>query len=136
MKICLYLLKMYLKFQNQNKNEVQKERWYEEGVHIFILLHGLDGSYVNMLPLMNEIVTVHSNSAFILPKSIKREKTRSPIDEQGRLVVKEIKRTLIEEFHSETIGKISFIWHSLGGVLAREVILSNTNKNKIENNFH
>ena len=110
------------KIPKVKKLEDQEEKKYDEGIHVFILIHGLDGSYVNMLPLMNEIVLTHSNSAFILPKSIKREKTRNPIDELGRLVAREIKRTFIEEFHSERIGKISFIWHSLGGVIAREAI--------------
>jgi len=117
-------LRMCTSYQkNKSKNlEISTFKHSEDGVHVFVLMHGLDGSYVDMIPLMNEITLVNSNTGFILPRSVKREKSRGEIDKLGMEVAEEIRKSLDENFDDWEVERISFICHSLGGVIIREAI--------------
>lgn len=94
----------------------------EDGLHLFILIHGLEASYAEMIDLMNEIVLVNDNAGFILPHSINKEKSRDKIETLGLKVAEEIRASIKEDFDNDEIGKISFICHSLGGLIAREAM--------------
>ena len=91
-------------------------------MHLFILIHGLEASFTEMIPLMNEITRVNSNAGFLLPKSVRREKSRSRIEDLGFEIAKEIEDWIENEYDEGEIGKITFIWHSLGGIIGRAAI--------------
>jgi hypothetical protein len=92
---------------SKKKKKAKKE--YSEGVHIFVMIHGLDSSYTELIPLMNEISIVNSNADFIMPESIHREKSRSKIEKLGKDIAKEILEKLDDRFEYNEIGKITFI---------------------------
>lgn len=49
-------------------------------------------------------------------------KSRQSIQKSAKLIAKEIKEYLDKYFDIEDIGRISFISHSLGGLVARAVV--------------
>ena len=101
--------------------------------HVFILMHGLGGSYHDMLPILNEISLVTPNAEFIYIKDLERSETYSCIQEVADKVSDEILYKLNDEFEPQTISKISFIAHSLGGIVARAAL---PNLIEYKNKFH
>ncbi|CAI2381830.1 unnamed protein product [Moneuplotes crassus] len=91
-------------------------------IHIFILVHGLGGSYICMIPLMSEIRRVVPNSDFLLPKCMGEEKSKKSIDELAIELVKEIRKFIKRNYSMDEIGQISFLCHSLGGIVSRAAI--------------
>lgn len=75
-----------------------------------------------MIPLMSQITKVNTCTGFILPKSIKREKSRGQIDKMGKAVAQEIRQSIEDNFEIDEIVRISFVCHSLGGLIAREAM--------------
>lgn len=106
----------------QPKKSKRQNRFDYKGLkktHVFIMIHGLDSSYVDLIPLMNEISIVTPNADFIMPECIGKEASRSRIATLGEKVAEEIISTLNNDYDEDEIGKISFICHSLGGLIAR-----------------
>jgi hypothetical protein len=109
--------------KKKNKQlEVTPKVYGHKGIHLFILIHGLEGSILDMLPVKNEIMLVDTTAGFILPKWIKREKSRGEISGLGLAVADEIRDAIEDKFDDVEIDRISFICHSLGGIIAREAI--------------
>jgi len=88
-------------------------------IHVFVLIHGLDSSYIDMIPLMNEISIVNPNADFILPECMARANSHAEIQKLAKEVADDIIEKLNEEFNIEDVCKISFICHSLGGIVTR-----------------
>lgn len=112
--------------ENQFKMSKKKKKalriYNEDLTHLFIMIHGLDSSYTEMIPLMNEISIVTPNADFILPECMKRANSRAKIEKLAMMVANEILQKLEDGFEYDEIGKITFICHSLGGVVARAVL--------------
>lgn len=94
----------------------------EDSKHLFILVHGLGSSYIDMISLMFEISIATPNAEFILPESISRAKTHSRIQKLAKDIADEISEKIEEEVDINSITKITFICHSLGGVIIRAAL--------------
>ena len=53
---------------SKKKKKKEAKVYEKDKTHLFILIHGLDASYTEMIPLMNEISIVNPNADFILPE--------------------------------------------------------------------
>ena len=102
----------------KNKDEMVDQ----DSIHVFILIHGLGSSYIDLLAIMNEISIALPNAGFIYVETIARVKSHSRIQKLAIDISNEIDEKLNEEFNIDKVSKISFIAHSLGGVLARAAL--------------
>lgn len=89
-------------------------------LHLFVLVHGYQGSPKDMQILRNEISTIFPYTVFLI--SSKNEGlTESSISELGGNLAEEV-RKFIEDNSLNQIGSISFIGHSLGGLIIRAAL--------------
>lgn len=89
-------------------------------LHLFVLAHGYMGSSKDMMVLRNEISTIFPYAIFLL--SVSNEgMTENSIGELGGNLAMEIRRFL-EENALNQVGCISFIGHSLGGLIIRAAL--------------
>ena len=119
-EIAPILIENVYKRPKRDKNISKSKSKSKKASHVFILIHGMDSRYTDLLPIMNEISLVTPNADFILPEWIAGEKSRLSIKTSGQKVAYEIIETLERDYDDlDEIGKISFVWHSLGGLIAR-----------------
>mmetsp|Transcript_16535 Transcript_16535/g.19116 ORF Transcript_16535/g.19116 Transcript_16535/m.19116 type:complete len:343 (+) Transcript_16535:1522-2550(+) len=95
---------------------------WTKGYHVFILLHGLGSSHANMIKIVNHIALVCENAEFVLPRGVNGDKSGQSLRASGKIIANEIIEYLDLHYNDEDIARISFISHSLGGVIARAVI--------------
>mmetsp|Transcript_4886 Transcript_4886/g.4134 ORF Transcript_4886/g.4134 Transcript_4886/m.4134 type:complete len:226 (+) Transcript_4886:225-902(+) len=90
-------------------------------LHIFVLVHGMGGSQIDLLAFKNYITSVNQNVDFILSKSNSGEKSHEDINELAKNLADEVETDI--EFHDiRNIDKISFVGFSLGGVIIRAAL--------------
>jgi len=77
--------------------------------HIFILLHGLDASHLNMIKLMKHISIACENVEFILPQAMDKKNSRQSIQKSAEEITAEITEHLDNNFEIEDVSGISFI---------------------------
>lgn len=85
--------------------------------HLIILVHGYLGSYIDVKMLQDTISNVYPRGLFLLSRA-NEGYTNSSIGEMGVRFAEEVKGFL-QSSNSITIEKISFIGHSLGGLIIR-----------------
>jgi hypothetical protein len=112
------LIENQFKISKKKKDKFSKH-YDSDKIHIFVLIHGIDASYLDMIHLMNEISLVNQNANFVLPECMRKENSHHKIQKLAKMVSDEILEQLNEKFEYEEIGKISFVCHSLGGIVAR-----------------
>jgi len=90
-----------------------------QGSHLYIMVHGLAGNPWDMRLFRNQIALNFPESEFLICSCVEQN-TLGDIEEMGNSVAKEI----VEYLTSTTlnIGKISFVGHSLGGVIIRAAL--------------
>jgi hypothetical protein len=87
------------------------------GTHLWIFVHGLAGNLWDLHLLRNHIALRHTNCEFLLCGAIQRE-TLNSIEVLGAKIASEI-----AEFVAFTrVEKISFVGHSLGGLIVRQAL--------------
>eukprot|EP00026_Physarum_polycephalum_P001066 Phypoly_transcript_01067.p1 GENE.Phypoly_transcript_01067~~Phypoly_transcript_01067.p1 ORF type:complete len:1167 (+),score=163.07 Phypoly_transcript_01067:204-3704(+) len=89
------------------------------GSHLYIMVHGLAGNPWDLRMFRNQIALNFPESEFLICSCVEQN-TLGDIEEMGNNVAKEI----CEYLQSSTlqIGKISFVGHSLGGVIIRAAL--------------
>eukprot|EP01102_Stenamoeba_stenopodia_P001605 TRINITY_DN11436_c0_g1_i1.p1 TRINITY_DN11436_c0_g1~~TRINITY_DN11436_c0_g1_i1.p1 ORF type:complete len:771 (-),score=158.33 TRINITY_DN11436_c0_g1_i1:65-2377(-) len=88
--------------------------------HLFIMVHGLKGSSFDLRLYKNHISNVNEDSEFLAITSIE-DSTLESIEELGKKVASEILSYL--RISPADYSKISFIGHSLGGLIIRAALL-------------
>jgi len=102
---------------NFNSNTILSDR-----DHLFVLVHGFQGTNFDMRLLKDNLSLLHPNALFLC-SSANEDCTDGDINEMGRNLANEIKG-FIQEWCTggESPKKISFVGHSLGGVIIRTAL--------------
>ena len=119
----VYLSDSNLVMQNSSfSNIFVKSRKKLSELHLMILVHGYQGSSKDLQVLRNEISIMFPYTVFLI-SAINEKNTESTINELGSNLSKEVKCFLRENSLAH-IGNISFIGHSLGGLIIRAALPS------------
>ena len=85
--------------------------------HLIILVHGYLGTYIDVKMLQDTISNVYAKGLFLLSRANEGQ-TNTSIGEMGVRLANEVKGFL-QNSSSIFIDKISFVGHSLGGLIIR-----------------
>lgn len=92
------------------------------GKHLFVFLHGYQGTSWDMRMFRNYMAVLFPNSVFLL-STCNESATDGDIREMGVRLSEEIHRFVGSNFNSpDDVGRMSFIAHSLGGVILRSAL--------------
>jgi triacylglycerol esterase/lipase EstA (alpha/beta hydrolase family) len=89
---------------------------FETGTHLIILVHGFLGESGDMWVIENELERVFTD-AWIIKSSANERDTHGDIFEMGKNLANEV--SSLVSFENENFSKISFVCHSMGGLIAR-----------------
>jgi len=91
------------------------------GIQLIVLVHGFQGNSKDLKELRNNLAVSHPEALFL--RSIANEgKTEGDIEEMGIRLAKEITEYIKDWGLEQTLGALSFIGHSLGGVIIRAAL--------------
>ena len=91
------------------------------GLHLIVLVHGFEGNSNDMRILKNEIGLINPSIVF-LPSAANQEDTGADIISMGKKLATEVKSYIKEWNNGLIFKKISFIGHSIGGVIIRAAL--------------
>ncbi|PHJ23597.1 serine esterase protein [Cystoisospora suis] len=92
-----------------------------KGVHLFVLVHGFQGCSHDMRLLRNNI-SVFFPAATFLCSSANQDHTEGDIEMMGKRLADEVHSHIQDSFPLESLARLSFIGHSLGGVIIRAAL--------------
>ena len=120
--------KDYVPIEPLNKHILQENDFqdfeYEEyyrGCHLFVLVHGFQGSSIDMKLLKNSISMVHPEAIFLLSKS-NENKTEESLEEMGVRLAAEVEEFIEQYCPGSSLSRLSFIAHSMGGIMVRAAL--------------
>jgi len=94
-----------------------------QGYHVIVLVHGYHGSTFDMSLFKNhlQVILEHSDTypLFLISKVNEMEKTEGDIRDMGRRLAEEVDVFIKLSCGTEKPRRISFVTHSLGGIIAR-----------------
>ncbi|CAI2385376.1 unnamed protein product [Moneuplotes crassus] len=100
-----------------------KKRLYKDGLHLFVLAHGFQATHIDMQEIKNHIAMIVPNSIFLCSESNEGVRTEGCLIESGRNLAGEVFDFFDdEEDCGHEVTKISFIGHSMGGVIIRSAL--------------
>jgi triacylglycerol esterase/lipase EstA (alpha/beta hydrolase family) len=88
------------------------------GAHLYVLVHGFQGSSLDMQHIRNYIFLYDTN-ALVMNSMNNEEMTTEDIWEMGMRLATEITQYVEEYVPGESLRRLSFIGHSLGGLIIR-----------------
>ena len=88
---------------------------------LFIFVHGFKGSALDM-QIMKNVMTLRFPGIQTLCSSSNEQNTEGDIEEMGIRLAKEINNFIKEWFKKDTLKKIIFFGHSLGGIIIRSAL--------------
>lgn len=91
------------------------------GVHLFILVHGFQGNHNDMRLFKNQISLQHPDAVILLSQS-NEEQTEGDLMEMGERLATEVKQYILSFCPISCISRMSFIGHSLGGLIIRAAL--------------
>ena len=93
---------------------------FKEGLHLFVLVHGFQATHIDMQEIKNHIAMVVPNSVFLCSSSNEGKKTNGSIETMGKNLAEEVFDFFDDEDDvGDQVSKISFIGHSMGGIIIR-----------------
>lgn len=115
---------VYIKEESKNKaNKISRETGRNrnrDGLHLFVLVHGFGANHVDMQEIKNHIAMVVPNSIFLCSASNEGKKTDSCIESMGENLSEEIHEFFEDEDDvGDQVTKMTFIGHSMGGIIIR-----------------
>lgn len=87
-------------------------------MHVFVLVHGFQGNHGDMRALRNQITYVYPESVVLL-STANEDQTEGDIMEMGERLATEVKSYITAFCPINCLSKLSFIGHSLGGLIIR-----------------
>ena len=109
------------KLQNMNVDLRQKSAVVEQTSHLVVLVHGYQGSEFDMRLYKNFLIKIIPGTIFILSRANKESKEDS-ILKMAINLAEEVKDFMFKESNKRNVNKISFIGHSLGGLIIRAAL--------------
>lgn len=96
-----------------------------DGVHVIVLVHGFQGTGFDMR-LMKNIISLHYPAALCLCSIANEEDTEGNIEQMGEKLAAEV-RTYIQDWCAgeppePSFARLSFVTHSVGGLIARAAL--------------
>jgi len=88
------------------------------GVHLIVLVHGFQGNSFDMRLIKNNIGLLYPDTLFLC-SSANEDYTEHEIAAMGLRLAEEVKNYIKEWCPGPTLGRLSFIGHSLGGLIIR-----------------
>ncbi|KAM3137033.1 hypothetical protein pb186bvf_010946 [Paramecium bursaria] len=88
------------------------------GIHLIVLVHGFQGNSYDMKLFKNYISLAHPEAMFLC-SSINEDNTEGDIEEMGDKLSTEVINFITENCPENTLGRLSFVGHSLGGLIIR-----------------
>ena len=85
------------------------------------MVHGFQGNSYDMRTFKNNLSILHPEALFLCSKD-NEERTEEDIEEMGVRLAKEVIRYIDDLCSDSTLGKLSFVGHSLGGVIIRAAL--------------
>ena len=92
-----------------------------KGVHLFVMVHGFQGNACDMRLLKNNIALLFPEAMFLC-SSANEEYTEGDILDMGVRLASEVNSYISQYCPGSSLGKISFIAHSLGGLIVRAAL--------------
>jgi len=109
---------------------------FREGLHLFVLVHGFQATHIDMQEIKNHIAMVVPNSVFLCSCSNEGKKTNDDIEGMGENLSEEIYDFFDDdEDVGDHVTKISFIGHSMGGIIIRCALPSLSRFKKMMHGF-
>ncbi|EEA04698.1 uncharacterized protein CMU_037630 [Cryptosporidium muris RN66] len=105
--------------QKNSKKCIQKNFKKNVGVHIMIFVHGFQGTAFDMRNVRN-IISLYYPEVLCLLSTCNEELTDEPIEEMGKRLSSEIIEAVTP--FSNSLEKLSFVGHSLGGLIIRAAL--------------
>ena len=111
-----------LRQKNNNSTQVIEPKHDNNlGLHLIVLVHGFEGNSNDMRILKNEIGLINPSIVF-LPSAANQDDTGADIIQMGKKLASEVKSYIKEWNNGLIFKKISFIGHSIGGVIIRAAL--------------
>jgi pimeloyl-ACP methyl ester carboxylesterase len=96
-------------------------RGEDVSLHLVVLVHGFQGNSMDMKLIKNTMSVVYPEAAFLCATS-NEDLTDTDIIEMGNRLAAEVKNHIIEFFPPDSLQRLSFVGHSLGGVIIRAAL--------------
>lgn len=111
-------------FQKESTSSVPaKPKKYnpdEDGLHLFVLVHGFQASHIDVQETKNHIAMVVPNSVFLCSCSNQGKGTEGDIEKMGMNLADEVVEFFEEDEEiSDEVTKMTFVGHSMGGIIIR-----------------
>lgn len=90
-------------------------------LHLVVLVHGFQGNSIDMRLIKNNLSLLYPEAAFLCATS-NEELTDHDIADMGVRLANEVKNHILEFFPPDTLQRLSFVGHSLGGVIIRAAL--------------
>jgi hypothetical protein len=111
-----------LKSKNNSASQTIEPKYDNNlGLHLIVLVHGFEGNSNDMRILTTEIGLINPSIVF-LPSAANQEDTGADIIQMGKKLAAEVKSYIKEWNNGLIFKKISFIGHSIGGVIIRAAL--------------
>lgn len=94
-----------------------------ENLHVIVLVHGYQGTSWDMRMFRNYMSVLFPHFLYFCSSS-NEGKTDGCIEEMGDRLAEELSAFLENNFPAEQIERISFVTHSLGGIIARYALMN------------
>lgn len=99
-----------------NLREMAKYR----GQHLFVLVHGYQGTHWDMRAFRNQLALAFPD-ALLLNSTANENKTEDDIGAMGARLAREVVSFITEQC-PQGLGRLSFVAHSLGGIIVRSAL--------------
>ncbi len=90
-------------------------------LHLFILVHGFQGNSFDMRLIKNNISLINPSCVF-LASNANQDDTECDLEEMGKRLATEVKGFIKDWNEGLIFKKISFIGHSIGGLIIRAAL--------------
>lgn len=101
--------------------KLQEEPSPAVSLHLVVLVHGFQGNSIDMRLIKNNLSVLYPEAAFLCATS-NEELTDHDIADMGVRLANEVKNHILEFFPPDTLQRLSFVGHSLGGVIIRAAL--------------
>lgn len=92
-----------------------------KGLHLVVLVHGFLGSTADLRLVRNQLIMLFPEAIYLLCSS-NESKTDGDITEMGQRLAGEIVSFIETSMNPDLLCRISFIAHSLGGIISRQAL--------------
>jgi Putative serine esterase (DUF676) len=102
-------------------SENEGSKFVGRSMHLFVLVHGYQGS-INDLRIIKSYISLHYPYHKFLFSKKNQSNTKENILDMGKILANEVKSFIKVELYHFPPTKISFIGHSLGGLIIRAAL--------------